>query len=91
MPFGTVLGIIAAVLALAVLLPFVQGARRKATLDLLRSELDVERDARVEQERRCAVEIGELRGQLQVVNERFAGIIAREVVKVMRDEGVIPR
>lgn len=84
--FATLVGV---VLALAVLLPFVAGAKRKATLDLLRAELAVERDAREQQEVRCRTEIAELRGQLQVVNEGFAKVIAREVVKVMRDDGVI--
>lgn len=90
MNLETLGGIAILVLALAVLLPFVQGARRKATLELLQRELEVERDARTAQEARCNEQIAELRGQLQVVNERFAVVIAREVVQVMRADGVIP-
>lgn len=96
-PIGTLLGVAALILSLAILLPFVAGARRKATLELLRTELAVEREARLaqdtrykEQEARCNQQIAELRGQLRVVNDSFAKVIAREVVQVMRDEGVIP-
>lgn len=89
MNVGAFLGIAGLVLALAVLLPFVQGARRKATLDLVQKELEIEREARIAQEVRCNEQIAELRGRLRVVNERFATIIAREVVAVMRADGVI--
>jgi hypothetical protein len=78
------------VLALAVLVPFVRGASRKATLDLLREELMVEREARISQERRCVAEVAELRGQLQVLTGQFARIIAHDVLQALRDEGVLP-
>lgn len=90
MNIPTFLAVVGFIFGLAVLLPFVQGARRKATLDLVQRELDIERDAREAQEVRCSEQIAELRGQLQIVNERFAVVIAREVVKAMRDEGVLP-
>jgi hypothetical protein len=86
---GTVLAVVATILAFAVLLPFVQGAKRKATLELLREELGIEREARVEQERRCQAEIARLAGRLDLVTADFAQTIAHEVVRAMRDQGVI--
>lgn len=72
-------------LLLAALLPFVRATTNKATMELLRSELDVEREARVEQERRCAVEIGELRGRMDILTASFARTLAVEVVRHMKE------
>lgn len=87
-------------LGLAALWPYLRAGKTKATIELLQSELNVERDARIAQERRCeakiadanrihAREIGELRGQLAVVTRDFAKTIAVEVVGALRDSGVI--
>lgn len=90
MDLGAFLGIAGLLLLLAALLPFIGGARRKATLDLVQRELEIERDARLEQEKRCEKEIARLSGRLDLVTRDFAQVISLEVVKVMRDEGVIP-
>lgn len=93
MDSGAVFAAIALVFLLAGLLPFVRGKSRQASLDLLRSELAIERDARQEQDKRCTAEIAELRGQLKTLTHDFAAIIARqvatEVVDVMRADGII--
>lgn len=85
MDIGTLLAIGAFLLALAALAPFLRGKARQATVELLRSELQIEREARVEQERRCTAEIAELRGQLKVVTESFAEVIAERVAAQVVD------
>lgn len=79
--------IIAVLLALVALLPFVRGGQIKATRDALRDELAIEKELREAQEVRCTAMIAELRGQLRVVNEQFARIIAVEVVKAIEAKG----
>lgn len=78
---GALLAIGAFLLALAALAPFIRGQARKATVELLRTELQVEREAREAQERRCTAQIAELRGQVKVVTDAFAEVIAERVAK----------
>lgn len=82
------LPVIGIVILAAGLWPFVRGKSTQATIDLLKSELAVERDARLEQDRRCVAEINELRGQLRIVTREFAVTIGRQVVQAIRDDGL---
>lgn len=82
-------GLAATALVLGGLLPFVRGKSRQSSLDLLQSELAIERTARQAQEVRCSAEVAELRGQMHTLTQSFAKIIAAEVVAVMRADGVI--
>lgn len=91
MSIGLFLSIVGVALVLAALTPFLNARRRQATLDLVEQELAIEREARLAQEIRYQTEIAELRGQLKVVTHEFAKTIAVEVVRVMRDEGVLEK
>lgn len=77
--------------ALAALYPFVKGAARKSALELVERERDIERDARLAVEQRCKEDIAELRGQVHVLTEVFAKVIATEVIKALREGGALPR
>lgn len=89
---GVFIGIAA---ALAVAWPIVRSKQTVSTIDLLRSELAIEKTAREDQERRCiaqvseierryAKEIGELRGQIGALTPQFAKTLA----ELLREEGV---
>ncbi len=84
---GTFIAIVGVVITLALLLPFVQGARRKATLELVEKELEIEREARRAQGIRCDEEIARLAGRLDVITKDFARVIATEVIRVLRADG----
>lgn len=77
--------LVALVIVIAGLSPLVRAKNTQATMELLRAELEVEREARQEQERRYTAEIAELRGQVKFLTNDFAKIIAAEVARVLQE------
>lgn len=88
---GVIFGIAVAV---GVAWPVVRSKQTTATIQLLQSELDVEKMARLAQEKRCddrlaeqdrrhAVEIAELRGQVSALTPEFA----KSLAGFLRSEG----
>lgn len=86
------------VLGMLAAMPIVRRSQSKATIELLRSELQVETEAREAQDRRhkdevaslrlkCEREVAELRGRLDVVTEAFAETIAAKVLEYLQREG----
>lgn len=86
---GIAVGIAAALGAAS--LVFVTSRRKAAdegtlrTIDLLRAELEVEREARAEAERRCSTRIASLEGKLDVLTGTFAEELAAKVAHVLAD------
>lgn len=87
--------LVAIAAAIGVAWPVLRSKQTSATIDLLRSELAVEKDARIAQEGRCteqlkeqdrrhAVEIAELRGRVASMTPEFA----RTLAGMLREEGV---
>lgn len=100
MDYGPIIAVALFIGGLLAALPLVRASRTKATISLLTSELAVETGAREAQERRHqevvtemgrrhASEIGELRGQLNVVTEAFAETIAAKVLVALEAKGVL--
>lgn len=94
------LGTVAALaVALGIAWPLFRSKSTEATIELLRSELGIERDARQALDRRCNEETAELRGQISVLSssfadalaDRVAGAIAGAVVEALGRGGVIDR
>lgn len=101
---STFIGVCIFLVGLIAATPYIRRGQSKATIELLRSELAVETDARIAQEKRCDEkideldrkherEVGELRGQVKVVNERFAATLGRSVgqhvIDTMHREGYL--
>lgn len=78
-----IIPLVGLVILVAGLSPLVRAKNTQATMELLRAELEVEREARQEQERRYTSEVAELRGQVKFLTQDFAKIIAAEVAKVL--------
>jgi hypothetical protein len=89
---GVLVGLAA---ALGIAWPVLRSKQTSATIELLRSELTVEKDARLAQEQRCtdqmkeqdrrhSVEIAELRGQVSAMTPEFA----RTLAGLLRENGV---
>ncbi len=100
---GAAIGVIAAVIGLIVLIavawPVVRSKTTTSTIDLLRAELGIEREAREALEARCREDTAELRGQVHVLAGAFAkdlatmvaNELARAVVDALGTAGVVER
>lgn len=97
MDLGTGIALAAIIVSIGVGMPLLRKKSLAATITLLREQLDVEREERRAQERRCredlaneraerTSQVSELRGQLAVVTRDFAKVIANEVVAFLRDD-----
>jgi hypothetical protein len=91
----TIIGLVGLAAALGVAWPVLRSKQTSATIELLRSELTVEKDARLAQEQRCAermaeqdrrhsTAIAELRGQVSAMTPEFA----RTLAGLLKEEGV---
>ncbi len=91
---GNLVGLFAAGLGLLVVLAagyvVVRSSILKQTNEVLVGALDVERNERRETEARCREEVAQLRGQVHTLTRQHAEVIAREVIRVFRDDGVLP-
>jgi hypothetical protein len=76
---GVLVGILAIAVAIGIAWPIIRSKTTTATIELLRSELAIERDARVELARRCGEDTAELRGQVNVLSGAFAQSLADRV------------
>lgn len=66
--------------------PYFRSRNTSATIELLNTELAVRDQALDDQKQRCKEEIAELRGELAGLRLEYAKVIAKEVVKVVREE-----
>lgn len=89
-PMAIIVGI-GAVLALVTLATYgARGSILKATNEVLEGALETERNERTTNEGRCREQVAELSGQVKTLTRDHARTVAHEVIRVFREEGVLP-
>lgn len=92
-------GIITIAAAIGLAWPVFRAKTNTATIELLRSEHQAEREARIALQERCAAETAELRGRVEVLSstfavelsERVAAAISTAIAEAFARQGVTER